>query len=373
MSDFTGKTSISKLIYDRALPYQNIDLKDLCERSDLAEQTECVLKHNKDLSAFDKRALVAYILDQYWEDNKNANPERALQEIKKVADYIDRQKEHDFRFPEHIRDIYAEDIKDCVKMLNFMYKDYIPFLSQNFLGGFLIGSMSYGRFFSVKNFSHECPSDLDLFLISKSGRVGIEDIRHPNLLEDIVDHCGRLKTYSNCFHAASLDLINYKLKHKEHKFTVSLTMSGLQGFQNVLDIKSAMHSKTFNLHWTSRMNGRVNTLYDMARHPVYGTYSEIESCDGNILNLPVIDSKEQEKGQVHFNEVATMLTPRFESIIHNEKIKFIVENFRASLKEIADIYKIAGMDTNICNLHPRKDRFSPLFINSMSNQFKAML
>lgn len=315
------------------------------------------------------RAFVAYVVDQFWEDHKEKDAAGSLQEIRKAAEVVEAVPHYNLPIAAG-EDSLAGTLRASVDMLEFLYNDYAPFLRENFSSCFLVGSMSYGRFFSVRGESVSRPSDLDLFLVSKDGNLDIKQLVPGNALEDTLDSADRLRMFSKKFHAQSEESVNYKLRHKTCGFEVSLTIATEAGLKNILDINNGSGRYT-NLNRSISLQGRKNILTDLAGAPFEEDYREDRTENGYILSLPVLTYREPETHQGgRFSGMAAMFLPRMEALFSTESMTTALNSFSDSVKALGESFNKAGNAASVCNVHPRRERFSPLFRDRMNARFR---
>lgn len=308
------------------------------------------------------RAFVAYLTDQFWEDNKSDNALAALAEIEAAAQMVKSMPHYD---QPDMHPSLSASMMASVKMLRFLHTTYIPFLQERFSGAFLVGSMNYGRFFSIKGAKSRNPSDIDLFLVAKEPHIAVEDFQDKTYLVDSSGGRERLQEFSASMKPGGTDIISYKLTHKSEGFDVSLTMGTEDGLRNILDLESK-DEKTSSLNRPVSMCGRQNILLDFAGCPYEETYQERPLKNGYLLSVPVMTYGQSPQGKVgRINGFAALFLPRIDALFSTPGIDAVMASFVHSLCNLAQDFRHTDNNVSICNTHLRQQNFSPFFKKKM--------
>ncbi|MGG6896127.1 hypothetical protein [Rhizobium sp. BR 315] len=314
--------------------------------------------------------LASFAIDQYWDKRFQTDPMELLDHI---AAFCSKESEIWREFEWAGLSPLLERIRPTVKVLRFLYESYLPQLQRRFSSCFVVGSLSYGRFYSFRGNEHEKPSDLDLFLVMNEGGFGRADILQPGILEDSIDEPRRLDKFLRGLNERPTDLMNYKLFNSRDGFGVSLTICTEDGLRNILEFGDGEHRST-TLHWNTCLHGRSVRRFDLAGRPYTVRYREGESdFGGTTLTLPVATT-EIFKGQQlrRFNGFAEMLTPRFDWTFQSEKVRALILSFVRQIEDISRDFVKVGLTPHICNVHCRHDRFSHQFRDRMASQFNNL-
>lgn len=310
--------------------------------------------------------IASYMLDKYWECSKRTCPLVALNAIEKLA--LNRQKNKiGHSNVQNFNNSMTEGVLVSVKMLRFLHTYYIKHLKRKFIGCFLTGSMSYGRFYNVKKtLFHQ--SDLDLLIVTEDGNFNVNDLLVDGWVVDTIDDKSRLKSFSANFNRLSEDILNYKIYNVEEDFVISINLCSLASFENIFVFDRGAKC---NLHWSESIGGGINIQKDLAGRPFNLRYNETYSLNENILTVAAFspDADKLELGL--FNPIVAMLVPRFEILFGEQKIIDIVSLCIIKIGRLSLAFQKAGYIPRICNVHKRRNQFSPLFSRSMNNTFNT--
>jgi hypothetical protein len=324
----------------------------------LTNMTQCLVKNVASYPSDQLRDMIARDIDYLWAQHGDASPEMTL----KVID----------AFRATLAKIGASNpmldqaIETSVRILRFLFPKYAKKLSGHFCGAFIVGSMSYGRFYSVSN-KPGSSSDLDLFLISPSPNIPLEAITLDDIAIDSVDCPTRLLDFSKLNDETHAHVINYKLENRQECFLISLTICSLRSFQSLLQPQTKIPSV---LHWTGWLGGASNIQFDLTRNETPIPYIEDRTEIENWLTMPVFvpDPRFPLMNVGLFNGIATMLAPRFEAIFATEKVTTYMNQFVDFHVAMARRYSAVGLTPELCNIHFRRDRFSPYFVKTINEQ-----
>lgn len=203
--------------------------------------------------------------------------------------------------------------------------------------------------------------------------ICIDDILVDGVVNDI-DDCRRLSFFDDPARGSSPTVFNYKLRHAEYGFVISLNIVSHDGLRHI----STPNLGAFaTLYWDRRtgatasvgFGGKPYIGHDLAGRPYNVPYRERESEFGFVLDIPVFIAEpgEQEKGLGAFNDFITMLLPRFDYIFIDEATHSSVRTFALQMTELERAYQEAGHLTKITNVHIRKSKFSPLVAAKADN------
>lgn len=311
---------------------------------------------------------IGHAIDMYWEQHHQDSPLAALETIKRAAVGI---AEIDGLTGTTEAARLRAAIDHSVTLLRLLHGHYLAHLQRRFAGVFIIGSMSYGRFSSVRGTGDAGPSDLDLMLVAPDSSLELADLLLPQWVED-ADNPERFTNYLRILENSPSDLLNYKLRNPGGDVGVSVTLCTLAGFANMTTLDGGP-DRYVRLHWTAGLAGRPNPLPDLGGTIYNASYTETQSGAGNVLILPVVDYN------VHLgqrfgrpNGLAAMLTPRFDHVIMTSEVECLLMGLVGGIQALADPYILAGKTPHICNVHPRRQRMSAYFCAHMQKTFEAL-
>lgn len=302
---------------------------------------------------------VSWAADTYWSKHRLAAPQTALDALEDTTHLLET-------YP-HTR--LTDAFKTTTHVLRFLQSGYAECLAQRFLAGFLIGSMSYGRFHSLQS-TGEKRSDLDLLLIAHTNELTRDDLTGQGIAGDCVDDPRRFEQFQRraTQEPEAAHFINYKLETPAGDIQISVTIGTLEAFCAVLEPSA---ERTCVLHWRGWLGGAPNVQNDLARRTAELPYSERRGKHDNELRLPIYLPDPQACGRKLglFNGLATMPAPRFEPLFGAQTLTPLTDTFLNLHREMALDYRSAGMRPRITNVHVRRDRFSRSFAEAMDQSF----
>ena len=313
--------------------------------------------------AQDTAALVAYVIDGYWEHVKNTDPLGAVQEIAAAGDALrSRNASHVIETGERIQ--LHDAILTSARMLRFLYGGYASRLRQRFIGCYTMGSLNYGRFHSVSSLKAD-PSDLDLFLVLDGDPLRLQDLLCGEDLADSLDRADRHAYFATPLSRDEASILNYKLFHRVERFVISVNLLRLSAFEKMVRFDSESRS---TLYWDNAMNGQKIQHRDPAGRPFGVEYVEEVTPYGRALTLPnfVYGREGRASGLGSYCAFANQVLPRIECVFASGAVAEQMSRFRASLARLVDRFRDAGMPATVCNIHKRQPRFSPLFEKKMN-------
>jgi hypothetical protein len=307
------------------------------------------------------RDRLARDIDQFWLSARNSSPLAALNFIEKTVVPPDTSG------PE--TDAIVDAIETSTRILRFLHSGYLNSLSRHFEAVFLIGSMSYGRFYSVQS-RRKPASDLDLFLVARTCDIQIGSLLYEDQLADDIDRCDRLQTFSRMNADPTLArFLNYKLRHPRDGFNLSLTICTLADLRLLLQPGRA--SPTV-LHWGGSLDGLPNIQFDLARRPLFFPYLEHCLEHENRLFMPSIHTQPVREAVpcIAYNGLANMLLPRIEMLFASSPVIQHTRKFLRAMASLADQLERAGLPAELCNAHVRACNFPPALTACLNQSFR---
>jgi hypothetical protein len=303
---------------------------------------------------------------------RNSRPLFALEEINGAIDTLLRQRFQPLMSSNELPR-FLDTLEATLLTLRFLYRDYLPVLRRRFSACFIVGSMSYGRFYSVRGRHAPKPSDLDLFIVASGSNFTISDFLIPGVVNDSFDNVRRLERYTEALSRGSTDLLNYKVVNHRDAIPISLTICSESGFENMLDLSDGEARQTC-LRWTGSLSGGPNWRTDLAGRIYDAPYVETETDMENALVLPVLMHDIHNQHRLgRFNGYAGLLTPRFDEMFVTPQVADKVLQFLQQVGQMTRIYEEAGLSSHICDAHLCRDRFSPYFRLHMKWRFEQLL
>lgn len=310
-------------------------------------------------------ARLGHAIDTYWDAHRADRPLAALDAIERAAATL-ATIEGLSDTPEARQ--LAEATRHSVLLLRLLHTAYLPHLRQRFAGIFIVGSMSYGRFSTVRGSGDARPSDLDLMLVAPDANLLRSDILLSGEVED-ADEPARFDQYLHILETSPTDLLNYKLRGTTDGIGLSLTMCTLAGFANITRLEGGEDRRT-SLHWSARFDGKANPLPDLGGAAYDARYWEARSGAGNVLTLPVAYHDERAGHRLgRASGFASMLAPRFDHVAMTAEVETLLLGFIRDMAKMAQTYELAGLAPHICNVHPRRGRMSRYFCAQMQQRF----
>jgi hypothetical protein len=307
------------------------------------------------------RDRLAQDLDQFWLRMRNSSPLAALDIIEKTVLPPDSSGAE--------TDTIADAVETSTRILRFLHSGYLQSLSRHFEAVFLIGSMSYGRFYSVH--SRQKPaSDLDLFLVARSDDIRIGQLLHEGQLADDLDTCDRLQAFSQMKADPALArFLNYKLRHAREGFNLSLTICTLTSLQLLLLPDRVCPTV---LHWGGSLDGLPNIQFDLARRPLFFPYLEHRIGHENRLFMPSMHRQPVEDAVpcIAYNGLANLLLPRIEMLFASSPVIQNTRKFLRAMASLADQLERAGLPAELCNTHIRACNFPPALSACLNQSFR---
>lgn len=312
---------------------------------------------------------LGHAIDIYWEQHCKDSPIAALDTIERAAEWVTELDGLGGTLEGASLDAA---VRHSVALLRLLHGHYLTHLRRRFSGIFMVGSMSYGRFRSVRGSGDAHPSDLDLMLVAQDRSLELADILLLPWVEN-ADNVDRFANYLDILKTDPCDVLNYKLRTPNKDIGVSVTLCTLAGFANMTTLHGAA-DRVVRLHWTAGFAGKPNPVPDLAGAVYNATYAETKSAAGNVLILPVVDYNEtlgQRFGRP--NGLAAMLTPRFDHITMSSEVEHLLMGLVSGIQTLAQPYDRAGKTPHICNIHPRRQRMSAYFRAHMQRTFEALV
>ncbi len=307
------------------------------------------------------RDRLARDLDRFWLGARNDSPLAALHAIERTTLPADT--------PGTENDAITDAIETSTRILRFLYSGYLHSLSRHFEAVFLIGSMSYGRFYSVQS-RRKPASDLDLFLVARTGDIRIGHLVHGGQLADDIDRSDRLQAFSGMKAEPTLArFLNYKLRHVRDGFNLSLTICTLADLRLLL--LPGRVSPTV-LHWGGSLDGTPNIQFDLARRPMFFPYLEHCLEHENRLFMPSFHRQSADEAVpcIAYNGLANMLLPRIETLLASSPVIQYTRVFLQVMSSIADELEVAGLPAELCNAHIRACNFPSALATSLNQSFR---
>ncbi|WP_137136451.1 hypothetical protein [Rhizobium sp. FKY42] len=329
------------------------------------ERTELAAKIAEYLQTVDEppnrtREMLSWIADTHWGQHRLTTPQSALCELEETTQFL-----QDFPYPE-----LTDAFKTTTHILRFLHGGYTEWLERHFLAGFVIGSMSYGRFHSVQSIGGK-RSDLDLLLIARNSEVPVEYLLGDGMAVDCVDDFRRFQRFPSLVleDPETAHFINYKLMAPAHDIQISVTIGTLENYRAVIQ---PVPDKTCVLHWRGWLDGAPNFQSDLARRTAELPYSERHGLLENELRLPIYLCDPHARGRKLglFNGLATMPAPRFEALFGAQLLMPLIQTFLEVHRQMAADYRDAGMYPRLSNVHVRRNRFSECFASEMDKSFE---
>ncbi|NTB87732.1 hypothetical protein [Agrobacterium tumefaciens] len=310
-------------------------------------------------------------IDDYWDHRLSFDPSILLDEI---AGLVCDEKTLWKGFHHPGLPDFLNRLKSTTDKLRFLYSEYLPSLRDRFSSCFIVGSLSYARFYPTRFPAPEKQSDIDLFLVADERGFSPSDLVGAASIHDRIDDQRRLHKFVALLDRGTNDLINYKLFSAQIESGVSLTISTEAGMRNMLNMTDGERRVT-TLHWNIHLGGRPIRRFDLARRAYQARYEEgLSDLGGTTLSLPVSTSEKYALTRLRrFNGFAEMLTPRFDWAFQSEEVRTMIFSFIRQIADMHQDFEDVGLSPNISNAHCRHERFSPYFRAKMDKHFQALI
>lgn len=310
-------------------------------------------------------------IDDYWDHRHSCDPSVLLDDI---AGLVCNEESLWKGFHHPGLPGFLHRLKATTNKLRFLYSEYLPSLRDRFSSCFIVGSLSYARFYPMRDSAPGKPSDVDLFLVADERGLSLSHLVEAQSIHDVIDDQRRLQKYVALLDRGTNDLINYKLFNAHIESGVSLTISTEDGLRNMLNMTDGERRVT-TLHWNIHLGGRPVRRFDLAGRAYQAYYEEgLSELGGTTLTLPVATSETYAVTSLRrFNGFAEMLTPRFDWAFQSDEVRTSIFSF---IRQIADMYRDfadVGLSPNISNAHCRHERFSPCFRAKMDKHFQSLI
>lgn len=176
-----------------------------------------------------KHAQLSWLMDSYWRERGSPNSILTLRGLGTIYKTLSR------KYPalnqpgdvvlEKQQPSLIENTDATLKRLDFLYR-YVKNLTDPYVSMITGGSMSYGRFYNVRE--GDDPSDLDMIIVFNDGEEN--NLKAENLLPQRFGFCNndvlqlqeRMKIYAHLLREGTLDILSHTANLKTLGFSVSM-------------------------------------------------------------------------------------------------------------------------------------------------------
>jgi len=299
---------------------------------------------------------ISYVLDAYLGHDSNYLNPRTYSEINTAINATFPQQElvHKHELQEYVRNLYR-----TTSILKFFYVDYLPYIKESFQACFLVGSMSYGRFYTIHK-----SSDLDLFLVLKNPNIAWENSLKHRDLSDFITTQEKTEPYD-----LSKQVINIKMNHETQGFTVSINITSENSFSRILDISARPEENFIEIVRDSSLKGRPNYLKNLLGEKYKEPYKEKFDGTNYILTLPIVS---KDKPCLHLSGLTLMFLPRLE-LVYGDKCSYeTVKTFKKSLCQHKFALEKQGYTINLAEMHPASSKLSKHMIHKFNTALERI-
>lgn len=329
----------------------------------LAMRVGDLVRHGGEIGNEPTRGFVASLLDDTWMSTPEPRRIERLDEFYAIAEMVQAGEQAS----EAAERPLSKSILTSVAMLRFLTQDYLPHLQRRFSACMLTGSLSYGRFHSVKGEGDQAPSDIDLLVVAHDGSFGLEDLLLGDKVVDDLDVRSRFDAYLSDLRIHPTDLLNYRVHAIQAGFEISLTLCTREGFAHMLSSGGGETLQT-RMRRVGSFNGAANLQFDFSGRRYDAPYVEERSANGDvILALPVISfggaPDTPHLGRV--NGFAALILPRFDLLFGDTDTKAVIRRFARLVAKLMTAYRAANLPAALCASHIRHQRF-PAHLEAVS-------
>jgi hypothetical protein len=310
-------------------------------------------------------AFVAYVLDCFWELGRSIDHAATIAEIDAISVSLSRHP-LTASLPTSSISTLPDAVSTSTRMLAFLYDGYLDSLRRNFVGCYLMGSLSYGRFYSVTG-NRLDPSDLNLFLIYDESKPELGMLTSEDI-EDSLDDRTRFLFFRSGGHACEPSVFNYKLRVRSLGHVLSVNLISLESFRQIVRFDGSLRA---SLYWDVHLNGRKLLERDLAGRTFQVPYREVDTPFGCKLTIPTLskDRQHRDEGLGVFCPFAGMIFPRFDVLFTSSEVAAEVDVLVQSTQRLMRAFARAGRNPRFTNAHPRQTRLSPLLAVRLNDKF----
>lgn len=310
--------------------------------------------------------LVSYVMDGFWRHGKALDTAATLAQIEEAGLALtEGTKSKNITTSADVS--LGEAIVVSVAMLKFLHGGYSATLKQNFIAGYVMGSLGYGAFFATG-----CTSDIDLFLVAPDQSIDLSWLCGGQTQSEDIDQTDRLNYFSDTVSRSESGVLNYKLQLDGLPFELSLNLVTASALKGLCALEP---DKTSVLYWHDAFGGAPLLARDFAGRDHFLSYKEEKSKFGNRLIVPNFSqTQEPEQDAIGlFCPFATMPMPCYDALFSDAEVDAVLSTFLMSVEHVKTTFTARGLIPEYGNLHIRKDRFSPFLRQKTSEMFPFLL
>lgn len=333
----------------------------------------------------DSHAQIAWLMDEYWRERGSPNSILTLRGLGKIFKILS-SKYPALNQPGEVilekqQPSLIESTGATLKRLDFLYR-YVKKLTDPCVSVVSGGSMSYGRFYNVREGVD--PSDLDLIVIFNDGEEG--NMQTENILpaslgfkdDDRLLLQERIAFFAHLMKAGKAEVLSHKVLVGPLGFPISMHIMSSPVFENMM---------VYSPHDDLRLGGEVDRrVRDYKPEPFKYPTVRLNTFNGEHLSFSV-DEYSLPDG-VTASEVITqipahaivndrfvpglyhnLLSPRFEmEAFSSRQCVAAATLFWSSMRKLENQYRKTDPDASALKSHIRCDLFNPVMIKNHENQ-----